>query len=91
MVNIAEKLLKVCMDNPKLCNSTDLNEDRFLTDIGVSYLMAAEIAEKQNKPKEDIITYLNNGQSALEKVKKLDLKIVKQNLQIISYMLKKYQ
>lgn len=89
--DLAESQLEICKNESELCKSTPLNEDRFLTDAGVSYLMAAEQAEKENLPKEKIREYLNAAKEALEKVQSLDLKTVKKNLQIIDSKLKSYQ
>ena len=89
--NMAENQLILCENNPKLCKSTSLNADRFLTDIGVSYLKAAEQGEKEQKPREEIIKYLNNAKDALEKVERLDLKTVHKNLHIIRSKLISYQ
>jgi len=88
---LAERLLKVCEDNKKLCKSTPLNEDRFLTDVGVSYLKAAEQAERENKPKTEIIGYFINAKDALEKVERLDLDTVRKNLRNINSKLIVYQ
>ena len=68
-----------------------MNEDRFLTDAGVSYLKAAEQAERENKPETEIVEYLNNAKNALEKVIRLDLDTVRINLRNINSKLTSYQ
>jgi tetratricopeptide (TPR) repeat protein len=80
---LAEEALEAFKQDPKGFSRIGLTQDRLLTDAGVSYLKAAEDAEKGGAPAEEARMLLENAKGHLEKVEGLNPAMARENLKII--------
>jgi len=87
---LAEEALEASKQDPQGFARIGLPGDRLLTDAGVSYLKAAEEAERRGAPPQEIKTLLENSREHLEKVKRLNPAVTRENLEIIEEKLRRF-